>query len=74
MLLGFFVIYLFAISYENDICESKGRKKRKVFESDLPTQSEKWNWQLQFVERRLKVKDSQFEKFTKPKERAALHH
>ena len=28
-------------SYTNDICEQKGRKSRKIFESDLPTNAQK---------------------------------
>ena len=41
MLLFFGVFALFGYSYINDICEQKGRKHRKIFESSLPTQYEK---------------------------------
>ena len=41
MLLFFGVFALFGYSYINDICEQKGRKQRKIFESSLPTQYEK---------------------------------
>jgi len=41
MLLFLGVFGVFGYSYINDICEQKGRKSRKVFESTLPTQAEK---------------------------------
>jgi hypothetical protein len=37
MLLAFGGMMLFGYSYTNDIKEQKGRMKRKIFESNLPT-------------------------------------
>jgi len=49
MLLGFGTMALFGYSYLNDIKEQKGRKKRKIFKSDLPTEAEKEKRQKQFA-------------------------
>jgi hypothetical protein len=74
MLLGFFIMALFGYSYFNDICQMKGRKQRKVFESQLPTQIERTRKQRNFIHRRLEAHDAHIEKFMHPKERAAAHH
>lgn len=74
MLLVFGVFGIFGYSYINDICEQKGRRSRKVFESSLPTQAEKVARQRSHAQRRLDAHDPYFLKFTEPKERAALHH
>lgn len=73
MLLGFGIMFLFGYSYMNDITEQKGRTSRKIFESKLPTQYELLSNRRWAVER-LAEHDSQFEKFTHRKERAAVHH
>jgi hypothetical protein len=74
MLLGFATLALFGYSYFNDIKEQKGRKQRKVFQSQLPTHGERVRRQLGYVDRRLAAHDPQFEKFLHAKERAAVHH
>lgn len=74
MLLGFGTMALFGYSYLNDIKEQKGRKKRKIFKSDLPTYGERMKRQKEYAQRRLDAHDPQFEKFTHKKERAAVHH
>ena len=74
MLLIFGIFALFGYSYINDICEQKGRKHRKVFDSSLPTHYEKCKIQKDFVNRRLAAHDENYERFTHKKERAAVHH
>ena len=41
MLLYFGIIAIFGFSYFNDILEQKGRKTRKLFDVNLPTEVEK---------------------------------
>ena len=65
---------LFGYSYLNDICEQKGRHSRKTFfRDDLPTNAQKHRQSFQ-ARLRLAAGDPEFEKFTHPKERAAVHH
>ena len=74
LILGVFALY--GYSYNADICEQKGRRTRKLFESNLPTQYEKFTMvkgSRNAVDR-LAAGDASFEKFTHPKERAAVHH
>ena len=60
-------------SYLNDICEQKGRRSRKTFDSDLPTLAQKHRDGFQ-ARHRLAAGDKEFEVFTHRKERAAVHH
>ena len=60
-------------SYMSDICEQKGRRSRKIFESDLPTNAQKVR-QSMFGRQRLQAGDAEYEKFTHAKERAVAHH
>ena len=61
-------------SYTRDIKEQKGRTSRKVFSDDhLPTLAQKHR-QGFHARQRIAAGDADFEKFTHPKERAAVHH
>ena len=60
-------------SYMSDICEQKGRRSRKIFESDLQTNAQKVR-QGMFGRQRLQAGDAEYEKFTHTKERAVAHH
>ena len=71
--LFFFGMMLFGYSYNNDICEQKGRRTRKIFLSDMQTAGERYRDGF-MARKRLAAHDSEFEKFTHPKERAAVHH
>ncbi len=73
MLLFFGIIAVYSYSYLNDICEQKGRKSRKIFESKLKTNVEKLKERRWAVDR-IKAHDPEFEKFTHPKERASVEH
>lgn len=73
MFLFFGVFAIFGYSYMNDIKEQKGRKVRKVFESNLPTNNEVLATRRYAVDR-IKAHDPEFEKFTHKKERAEVHH
>ena len=71
LFLGTFL--LFGYSYINDIKEQKGRRSRKVFESQLPTNAESLR-KRRYALDRIKAGDENFTKYLKPKERAAVHH
>ena len=64
---------LFGYSYLNDIKEQKGRKYRKTFKSELPTNVEKLKNRKWAMER-LAANDPAWEKYTHKKERAHVHH
>lgn len=73
MFLFFGVFALFGFSYMRDIKEQKGRKSRKVFESALPTYTQKVSQNKWAVER-IAAGDANWTKYTHRKERAAVHH
>lgn len=73
LLLGFGVMAIFGYSYMNDIKEQKGRRTRKVFESNLKTNHEVLKERRLAVDR-LAAKDPVFERYTHAKTRAAVHH
>ena len=60
-------------SYTRDIAEQKGRSSRKTYDSGLPTIGQKIR-DSYLARQRLAAGDAEFEKFTHPKERAAVHH
>ena len=47
----FFGFCIFGYSYNNDICEQKGRNSRKIFTTDLKTNYEKGSQRLYARER-----------------------
>ena len=61
-------------SYTRDICEQKGRRSRKIFESSLPTASQKLKPAYFWGRQRVLAHDPQYEQFTHKKERASVHH
>ena len=75
---GYLLLFFFGLcgagySYLGDICEQKGRKSRKTFDSQLKTPAQKTR-DSYLARQRLAAGDAEFEKFTHKKERAAVHH
>lgn len=64
---------LFGFSFLNDIKETKGRKTRKTFQSELLTQGEQLSSPT-FAQRGLELGAPHWTRFTVKKERAAVHH
>ena len=73
MALIFATFAIFGYSYLNDIKEQKGRKSRKVFESELPTNGEAMSKHL-YARDRIAAGDPHFTKYLEKKERAHVHH
>ena len=73
MVLFFSGMLIAGYSYTRDIAEQKGRRSRKVFESDLPTNAQKARASY-FGRDRIAAGDASYEQFTHKKERAAVHH
>ena len=73
MLLFFGVFALFGYSYMNDIKEQKGRRSRRIFTSELPTETQSKR-EGTFAIRRIEAGDADFVKYTHAKERAHVHH
>ena len=71
LFLGIFA--LMGWTYNRDICEAKGRFKRRVFKSQQQTNVERYYGNRLAVER-IAAGDESFAKFLKPKERAHVHH
>ena len=71
--LFFGVFCIYGYSSLGDICEQKGRKSRKTFESPLETHGERAR-NSYMGRKQVAAGNADYEKFLHPKQRASVHH